>query len=78
MDLVFCTISSRMSLGIHVAHFLESFSHNFLPWRASLIRRTAGVPVNGQRHYTEQMQVKPQFPAKPLRFRGEILISLKA
>jgi hypothetical protein len=53
MDLVFCTISSRMSLGIHVAHFLESFSHNFLPWRA------AGVPVNGQRHYTEQMQVKP-------------------
>jgi hypothetical protein len=48
-----------MSLGIHAAPFLESFSHNFLLWRASMIRRAAGVPVNGQRHYSEQMQVKP-------------------
>jgi hypothetical protein len=59
MDLAFCTITSRMSLGIHAAPFLESFSHNFLLWRASKIRRTAGVPVNGQGHYSEQMQVKP-------------------
>ena len=59
MDLAFCTISSRMSLGIHAAPFLESFSHNFLPLRASLIRRAAGVPLNGQGHYSEQMQVKP-------------------
>jgi hypothetical protein len=69
MELAFCTITSRMSLEIHAAPFLESFSPNFLPWRASMIRRAAGVPVHGHGHYSEQMQVKPYFPAKPHRYR---------
>jgi hypothetical protein len=59
MGLAFCTFSSRMNLGIQAAHFLESFFHIFLSLRASLIRRAAGVPPNGQGHYSEQMQVKP-------------------
>jgi hypothetical protein len=59
MELAFCTITSRMSVEIYAAHFLESFSPKFLPVRASLIRRAAGVPFNGQGHCSEPMQVKP-------------------